>query len=350
MRRRVLVVLHEALDGGAGRAVRRLQDPLSRRGFDLEYFDPPDRPIRYSLAALREPPGVLRRVAAVPGYLGALRRRIHAGGYDLVHANTLLTAPEAAMARHAGLPTVVHAHEMLPSGLKGRSAAAAARRGSVVVAVSQAVADRLAERGVSARVVLNGVELSPPTAHGDRRPPVVATLGTICRRKGSDVFVDAAALLRSEGPAARFVLAGPPATGPEAAWAQVLIARATAQDIACPGRVDAAALLSAVDVLVVPSREDPFPLVVLEAMAAGLPVVGSAVDGIPEQLGGGAGALVAPGSPRALATAIAALLASPDERRRLGAVARERAGREFTLERQADGLAAAYELALRPRA
>jgi glycosyltransferase involved in cell wall biosynthesis len=348
--RRVLVVLHEAVDGGAGRAVRRLHDPLSRRGFELEYFDPPDRPIRYSLAALREPPGVLRRAAAVPGYLGALRRRIDGGSYDLVHANTLLTAPEAAVARAAGLPTVIHAHEMLPGGAKGRLAAAAARRGAAVVAVSQAVADRLADHGVSARVVRNGIELAPPAAPADRRPPVVATLGTICRRKGSDIFVDAVALLRREGAAAHFVLAGPPAPGPEAAWARALMQRAGAQEIACPGRVEGSALLGAVDVLVVPSREDPFPLVVLEGMAAGLAIVAAAVDGIPEQLGGGAGQLVAPDDPRALAAAIAALLASADERRRLGAVARARAGREFTLDRQADGLAAAYELALRPPA
>ena len=68
--------------------------------------------------------------------------------------------------------------------------------------------------------------------------------------------------------------------------------RAERSGIHYAGHVDMAAELAKLDVFVLPSRRDPFPLTVLEAMAAGVPVVGTRVDGIAEQLAGGAGILV----------------------------------------------------------
>ena len=95
-----------------------------------------------------------------------------------------------------------------------------------------------------------------------------------------------------------------------------------------------------------PSRSDPFPLAVLEAMSAGVPVVGSRVDGIAEQLAGGAGVLVEPGDPWALADAILTLHADPERRRILGLRGRERALSLYSLERQAESLARAYRAAM----
>ena len=72
---------------------------------------------------------------------------------------------------------------------------------------------------------------------------------------------------------------------------------------------------------------------VLEAMAAGLPVVASAVGGVPELVRDGeTGTLVAPGDPDVLARALGALVAAPAERARLGAAARSRAEAEFGIE------------------
>lgn len=90
-------------------------------------------------------------------------------------------------------------------------------------------------------------------------------------------------------------------------------------------------LYSEATVAVVPSLYDSFPFSVLEAMAAGAPIVASRVGGIPEAIADGEeGVLVAPGSPEALANAIIGLLNDPERRRRLGARARERATTEFT--------------------
>lgn len=87
-------------------------------------------------------------------------------------------------------------------------------------------------------------------------------------------------------------------------------------------------------------------MAVLEAMATGLPVVGSRVGGIPEQLGEDAGLLVAPEDAAGVAAAVERLAGAPELRASLGAAARRRVQRLFTVERQAEGLDAAYRTAL----
>jgi glycosyltransferase involved in cell wall biosynthesis len=99
-------------------------------------------------------------------------------------------------------------------------------------------------------------------------------------------------------------------------------------------------------VFVLPSREDPFPIVVLEAMALGLPVIGTSVDGIAEQITPDVGSLVPPDDPDALADAISDLAGSAERRRMLGAAARERVIRNFTVEHQAHLIGEAYAHAL----
>ena len=81
----------------------------------------------------------------------------------------------------------------------------------------------------------------------------------------------------------------------------------------------AAALLARLDVLAVPSRSDGSPLVVCEAMAAGVPVVASQVGGLPDLVeDGGTGLVVPPGEPEHLARALVSLLLDPEAARRLG--------------------------------
>jgi glycosyltransferase involved in cell wall biosynthesis len=104
------------------------------------------------------------------------------------------------------------------------------------------------------------------------------------------------------------------------------------------GRVtadDVERLLSAVDVFALPSTQEGMPYVILEAMAAGVPVVATAVFGIPEMtVDGETGTLVEPGDGNALREAIAALIKNPSMRHELGRAARRRFERHFTLEQQ----------------
>ncbi len=110
----------------------------------------------------------------------------------------------------------------------------------------------------------------------------------ISRRKGSDLFVEAAALVRARRPEVRFVLVGSATDPLDAEWAAggAGACRARSASSTC-GPPTCRELLTEIDVFALPSRIDPCPISLLEAMGAGLPVVGAASDGIPEQLAGG---------------------------------------------------------------
>src|SRR4029453_11846502 len=113
------------------------------------------------------------------------------------------------------------------------------------------------------------------------------------------------------------------------------------------GPSPAETVLSSSDVFVSTSRSEGFPLVTLEAMAAGLPVVATAVGGVPEQIVHlETGILVPPDDPEAIADWLLRLHDEPELRRRLGEAAARRARSEFTLARQAEGLHRAYLAAL----
>jgi len=104
---------------------------------------------------------------------------------------------------------------------------------------------------------------------------------------------------------------------------------------------DAARLVASADLFVMSSIEEGLGTAVLDAMALGIPVVGTRAGGIPEMLAGGAGTLVPPGDPRALADAVTALLNDPAARAAQVARGRE-AVRRFSDERMAEGVLQVY--------
>lgn len=109
-------------------------------------------------------------------------------------------------------------------------------------------------------------------------------------------------------------------------------------------RDDVPDILAALDIFVLPSRWEGLPLVVLEAMAAGLPVVATAVGGTPEVVVDGVtGLLVPPRDPAALAQAITRLLRNPDLRRKMGRAGRERVTEHFSVEQMVRKTESLYE-------
>lgn len=327
-----------------------LHDELSSRGFDV---DGAPRCIEYSLRAWRSPPGPIRRLRSVPGYMRGYRAFLADRRPALVHANSILTLSEALAARRIGIPTFLHAHEMLPLDARGRVLRRAAwEHLDRVVAVSQASAQRLAWRGLMPEVVFEAspVPPSPVVVRDHPSPFSVGTVAVVSKRKGSDLFVEAAQLLTSRhergndgGDRFRFEMVGPHFDLVDREWAEALVARATRSGIDHVAWADVFERFQEWDAFVLPSRSDPFPISMLEAMASGLPVVGSRTDGIAEQVTQGAGVLIDNDDPRALADAIAWLADQPGTvRSKLGEAARARVQQNFSLPRQAEALDRVY--------
>jgi glycosyltransferase involved in cell wall biosynthesis len=150
------------------------------------------------------------------------------------------------------------------------------------------------------------------------------------QRKGQEVFVKAAHLLRDKFPDARFLCIGSPFPGNESHLVQLL---SLIRELGLDGYVlytgdveDIKAAIIALDILVLPSvQPEPFGGVVIEAMALSRPVVATAIGGSIEQVVDGVtGYLVRPGDPDSLASAIEKLLAADEHRRAVGEAGRKR--------------------------
>jgi len=164
------------------------------------------KPVRYSVRGWRADPGIVARLRDTSGYLRAFRQTLLGARPHVVHANTLRTLAEAMVARRLGLPVVVHVHELDPPGAKRTLVLrAAARTADVLVVVSEAAARvvRAHAGGTPVLVAYNGIPI-PRTERRSSPSPTVGTVRTVCRVKGADVFLEAAALVRRRAPELRF--------------------------------------------------------------------------------------------------------------------------------------------------
>ena len=185
-------------------------------------------------------------------------------------------------------------------------------------------------------------------ARSPRGAPVVGFVGRLVPRKGAMELVKAAPAIRAARPEVRVVIVGDdPYEDEDTAYATAVRASSKVDHV---GRVaSAAGILGQLDVLVLPSTQEPFGTVVAEAMAAGTPVVATRVDGLPELVEDGvSGKLVEPGDTAALAVAVLEVLERRDE---MGAAARRGGGalRRRRVRRAAGGPAAAGRAGQRAR-
>jgi glycosyltransferase involved in cell wall biosynthesis len=166
----------------------------------------------------------------------------------------------------------------------------------------------------------------------DAAVPLVGFVGRLSPEKGPEVFVRAAMLLRHLAPAAHCVLCG---DGPMRESLQQFV-----QSIGLAERVhfvgvrhDMPAIYRELDVWVCTSHSEGLPLALMEAMASGLPVVATRVGGVPDLVEHGlSGWLMAPRDFDGVADAVAGLLASDEQRARMGRRARERAVQQLGLD------------------
>jgi glycosyltransferase involved in cell wall biosynthesis len=206
-----------------------------------------------------------------------------------------------------------------------------------VVANSRAAADRLVIERVPRRkvvVIPNGLDAARFVARTPRsRLRRIVMVANLRAEKGHDVLFDAAVPVLRAFPDVHFDLVG---AGPEL---ERLRARASAVGIAhavtFAGHCDdVATRLAGADLFVLPSRSEAFPNAVLEAMAAGLPIVASGVGGILELIDDGrTGVLVPPGDAGALADGLCRMIGDPLLAERFGEAARAEAHARYSFDR-----------------
>ncbi len=233
---------------------------------------------------------------------------------DVALAHSFTAMATAAALPH--VPVVASAVGWAPEKPRWQRAmdASILEQSQKLTAVSEAVAHELVEAGLkrdAIEIIRNGVDVS---AHATDRSvcaghPVIGVMAQLTTRKGVDVFLDALAqaLLAHAG---RAIVAG---TGDCADDLRRQAARlGLASRVDFVGHVDVDAFLDHVDVVVVPSRSDALPIVLLQTMAAQRPVVATRVGGIPEAVHHEVhGLLVEPDDPSAMAQAIADVIRRP---------------------------------------
>lgn len=203
-------------------------------------------------------------------------------------------------------------------------------------------------------IVYNGIDLNQWNQSSERSgtwsAPVIATVGNIRRVKGHDVFVRAAAAIASEFPSASFVIAGEVLEQEFFAELQQLIAELGLQGRFhfAGGVSDLTKFLREVYLFVLPSRSEGFSNAIVEAMAAGLPVVATDVGGNAEAVVDGlTGRIIPPLDVDALANAMREILCDPQRAQAMGASARQRAAERFTTEAMMRQIDTAYRRVLK---
>lgn len=329
-------VLHLIDHLGLGGSQTLLADLLETRSGagEREVWTLTDRVLPATAERLRAAGVAHRSVGLGPRHplaLARLRSRIRAWRPDIVHAqldvsNTVGAACVLSLGRNR--PRLVVMVENDPArhypAWARRALGPVVARADACLVVSPSLRDAAHAALAAARrvvVLAPGIDLDrfrpgsadPEAVERLRRGAarVIGSLGRLSAQKGFDVLIEALPAILEADPAVRVLIAG---EGPDR---EAMQARAAALGVEhalhLPGYIeDPREVLEALDVMVLPSRHEGFGLVFLEAMAMGVPVVGTRVVGSVDAVRDGqTGVLVEPEDPRALAGAVLGLLASP---------------------------------------
>ena len=321
-----LHVLAPGAVGGLESVVRMLAEGQQQRGHRVAVglvVDESTEP-HPLVESLRGAGIAVREVPVRPRAYLAERRRIHelceALGPTVVHTHGYRADVLAASAaRRARLPVVSTVHGFTGGGLRNRLyewlQRRALARADAVVAVSRPLGEGLARSGVPAnriRLIPNGWSGAPPMSREAARQAlglgpeavVIGWVGRLSGEKGADVLLAAAPAL-GRGVSISFVGDGRERGALEAQAASVGVA----DRVRWHGTLaDAGRLMPAFDVFVLSSRTEGTPIALFEAMSARVPIVATAVGGVPDVITAREGIVVPPENPRALAAAITSVL------------------------------------------
>lgn len=363
---RVAVVIDTMTWGGAEMLLGDLASALPGVGVDLsvaylhEFHGSPAavrlrkcgvEPVLVPITLLHDPRGFAR----VRAHLARLQP-------DLVHTHLGYADLLAGLAaRSLGIPSVSTLHLMEwerrgKEGVKERLMALARRAGARrVIAVSEAgrraYLEQFRERPERVVTIHNGIARASAAgagagaraALGVAPDDLVVAMVTVLRRgKGHDVAGGAVARLRERFPGLRLLVLG---DGPDREEIARTLAPLGDAAVMAGHRDDVMEVLDAVDVVVHPTHADALPTALLEAMAASVPTVATAVGGIPEIVDPGVtGSLIGdPPSISGLAGALEPLLGDAQRRREMGAAGRARFEERFSADRWAERLRSLYD-------
>jgi len=282
--------------------------------------------------------------------------------FDVVHvhlARDLLTLPVAAMALLLRIPLVLQTHGMIVTDprrsvrlLDALLTRRVLKRAAVLLALTPQESDALQQLDVPRnRITLlgNAAPLIEGTASFKEDAPLVLYVSRLAERKRPVAFVEMAAEVAAERSDVRFAVWGP--DGGQLSDVRDAIARHDLQGTcvyrgAAPSDRIPEILLSG-QALVLPSFAEPYPMVVLESAAAGLPCVITTDTGLSQRLGEAGAAVVTDGSPREMAGAVLDLLGSRSAWSRTSDAARALVRAEFGAGTLAEALVSHYVSAVR---
>ena len=310
----------------------RLADDLKAKGIEVHGIPP---------LAGKRPMQVLR---AIP----ALARVLRSGEYDAVNAHAYLTAVEVWLARllsRTSAPLVFTLHLQEREGLYPVMAKTLRFIAARVITVCKSTRVRLAQSGLPVKkidVLYNGVDVANFPIRDSKPQKLPLRVGVVARlveRKGHRFLLEAMARLGDDGECPEFsldVVGDGPAGEDLKGLTERLGLSARVNFLGDTG--DIPSVLSKMDVFVLPSTYEAFPVSLLEAMSSGVAVLATDVDGVPELIDHGVtGVLVPPCDVGKLATALKGLLADDDMRDTLARAGASHVRSGFTLEHMVGG-------------
>jgi glycosyltransferase involved in cell wall biosynthesis len=362
---RILQICSARELGGGEKHLADLANGLVQRGHDVHAAVAPSSPLVAELSCV---PG--ENIVELPmrnslNIASGLRvaRLVRQHEIEIIHAHVARDYPLAALAaRRAGARLVLTRHVLFPLNRIHRLTL---RRTARIIAVSQAVAEGLRAQKIfdADKIVCihNGIDIArfekareARVNHPDKRSDKklrVGMIGHLAPIKGQTDFIRAAAIVCSGRADVEFVIAGEDKDrrGKNRLELEKLIDELNLnQRVSLVGWVDdVAKLLGTFDLLISPSRSEPFGLTIVEAMAGGVPVIATMSEGAREIIKPGeTGCLVPIGSAEELARNILALLSDGEERERLSRNALLDVRERFSLERMVAATVQVYQDAL----
>jgi glycosyltransferase involved in cell wall biosynthesis len=380
--RKILFVSHEASRTGAPIVLLQLLKWLKQNGgLQFEILLKKGGPLEADFAALA--PTTILQPSFAENWVHKICRRLHLNvpfrfslpakvvrharhcQTDLVYVNTVVLAADVKALANAGFPTLWHIHEMpfvinyFEDGRPFRDASPAV---TAFIAAAEGVKQGLiSDFAVPTEKIKVIHEFVPQSGNESQDlkairesvrqelafPPdafIAGMCGTIEWRKGADLFLTVAKHLATEFPGQEiyFLWIG----APDSRLTQkqvdhdIRLAGLAGRVKFIGGKADSRRYLAALDVFVLMSREDPFPLVMLEAASLGLPIICfRGTGGGPEFVGDDAGIIVEYGDTLAIAKALVQLSGQPAWRQKLGLAARQKVLSQYTVEIQAPKIA-----------